>query len=71
MNNNKDISIIEWQPLPAPADRYLLVRFEDPDEPGVLDCELAYSIDGINFLGDNDIPFYAPVEKWAFLPYDN
>ena len=67
MNKEKDISIIEWHPLPAPKDRYLIVRFQDDGE---LCSEMAYSIDGINFKGDTGHPFYASVEAWAYFPYD-
>ena len=67
MKKEKDISIIEWHPLPAPADRYLIVRYHDEGE---LYSEMAYSIDGINFLGDTEEPFYAPIEAWAYFPYD-
>ena len=68
MNNKKDISIIEWHPLPAPADRYLIVRFHDDGE---LCSEMAFSVDGINFEGDTGEPFYAPIEAWAYFPYDD
>ena len=63
----KDISIIVWQQLPAPKDRYLLVRFKDE---GKTCSEVVYSVDGISFMGDTEQPFYAPVEAWAYLPYD-
>ena len=63
----KDISIIEWYQLPAPKERYLLVRFMDEGE---IHSEVAYSVDGIEFLGDTGEKFYAPVEAWAYLPYD-
>ena len=63
----KDISIIEWHQLPAPKDRYLLVRFKDEGE---IASEVAYSVDGINFIGDTGINFYAPIEAWAYVPYD-
>lgn len=68
MNKTKDISIIEWQPIPAPKDRYLLVRFQDED--GYICSEVAFSVDGQDFRDDAGRPFYAPVEKWAYLPYD-
>lgn len=68
MKKEKDISIIEWQPLPAPKDRYLLVRFQDED--GYTCSEMAYSVDGTTFQDDAGRPFYASVEKWAYFPYD-
>ncbi|MBR3603821.1 MAG: helix-turn-helix transcriptional regulator [Elusimicrobiaceae bacterium] len=61
---------LEWQPLPAPPDRYVLVRFKDLDNPELWCSELAFSIDGLRFLGDNDIPFYTDVVNWAYVPYD-
>ena len=67
MNKEKDISIIEWHPLPAPADRYLIVRFHDDGE---LCSEMAFSVDGTEFLDDMGQPFYAPIEAWAYFPYD-
>lgn len=67
MNEKKDISIIEWQPLPAPKDRYLIVRYQD--EEGTC-SEMAYSIDGTRFLGDIGAPFHADIEAWAYFPYD-
>lgn len=67
MNEKKDISIIEWQPLPAPKDRYLLVRFQDEGE---ICSEMAYSNDGTAFQDDAGLPFYADIEAWAYLPYD-
>ncbi len=71
MENNKDVSIIEWRQLPAPADRYLLVRYLDPEFDDGYISEVAYSIDGTHFLGDTEEPFHAEIEAWAFLPYDN
>ncbi len=68
MNETKDISVIEWQPLPAPKDRYLLVRFVDDD--GYTCSEVAFSVDGTAFQDDAGRPFYAPIDKWAYLPYD-
>ena len=62
----RDISIIQWQPLPAPREQYLLVRFKDEGE---ICSEVAFSVDGINFQGDTGYPFYAPIEAWAYLPY--
>lgn len=67
MKKEKDISIIEWQPLPAPKDRYLLVRFHDEGE---LCSEMAYSNDGTCFQDDAGRPFYADIEAWAYFPYD-
>lgn len=68
MNKEKDISIIKWQPLPAPKDRYLLVRFRDED--GYTCSEVAFSNDGTAFQDDAGRPFYALIEAWAYLPYD-
>lgn len=68
MNEHQDVSIIEWHPVPAPKERYLLVRFQDED--GYTCSEVAFSNNGTAFQDDAGRPFYAPIEKWAYLPYD-
>lgn len=67
MNENKDVSVIEWHPLPAPADRYVLIRYED--EHG-LGSEMAYSLDGRTFIEEPVVIDLATVRAWAYLPYD-
>lgn len=63
----KDISIIEWQPLPAPKERYLLIRYIDDGE---LCTEVAFSNDGTAFTGDTGYPVPFEINAWAYLPYD-
>lgn len=67
MNKNKDISIIRWQPLPAPKERYLLIRYQDEGE---LCSEVAFSNDGTAFIGDTGYPIPFEIEAWSYLPYD-
>lgn len=67
MNKEKDISIIEWHPLPAPKERFLLIRYRD--EEGLC-SEVAFSNDGTAFTGDTGYPIGFDIEAWAYLPYD-
>lgn len=65
--NSIDVTMTMWYPLPAPADRFVLVRFVDE---GRYESEVAFSIDGVHFLGDTEQPFHADINAWAYLPYD-
>lgn len=50
----RDISIVEWRPLPAPPGHFLLVRyFED----GRIFSDVAFSENDGTFSGPDDRPF--------------
>lgn len=73
--DNKDISIITWNPLPAPPERFVLIRYcEDIGLPTEYQAScLAWSDEHSllrNTEADPDYGLQMDINAWAYFPYD-